>query len=204
MIAFHQFLLHLLLLHFRFRGAFLMATPTRFNPREKKEPLWYRLRLRRSQFSDDFKKSPECACIDQWHFFFSNDLSDQAVAKKICATCPMLRPCTMWAIHGGYDGDDPFWIIAGMEPEWRRLIREGHENFWDWSQEFNFPAQAARAAARKRAYRGQRKRDQRRADKAPCPRCGSNECVVRDGRDRTTNRQQYRCFDCGPFLGEEL
>ena len=177
---------------------------TATNPNDKLPPLWFRIGRRRV-ITDQFKEG-NCACADRWHVFYSDDLTDQAAAKKICATCPVLHPCTLWALFGNFDrGGDAYGIIAGLDPDQRERIRSGREHFWDWTKDFNWAEKATRAAARERERRKIRKRDQRRNEIRPCPGCGSNQYVVREGRDRVTNRQHYQCTACGPyFLGEAL
>jgi predicted RNA-binding Zn-ribbon protein involved in translation (DUF1610 family) len=199
----HLILVQLFLLRaIRLQGGLIMTVAT--NPKGKLPPVWFRVGRRRV-ITDQFKKDRRCACIDQWHFFYSSDLSEQAVAKKLCASCPMLHPCTLWSLYGDCDKDGSFGIVAGMDPDQRDRIRSGREEFWDWPKEFNYAAKAAKAAARKRERLGLRKRDQRHLEIPACPGCGSNQYVVREGRDRITSRQQYQCTTCGPyFLGEEL
>jgi ribosomal protein L37AE/L43A len=152
-------------------------------------------------------QSPHRACLQQSHFFFSEDLSEQVIAKKICASCPMLHPCTAWALSDhGYDlNNDYYWIIAGLDPDQRRRIREGRETFYDWTTDFSYAQSFSKAASRERSRKGTKKREQRRSEMPCCPGCGSSQYVNRDGRDRETDRQKYRCTACGPyFLGEEL
>jgi predicted RNA-binding Zn-ribbon protein involved in translation (DUF1610 family) len=157
---------------------------------------------------DDFKSSPKRNCIGHGLLFFSDDLSDQAAAKNLCATCPLFRLCTRWTLEnleveaqeGGFEG-----IFAGMNGDWRRRIYYGLENYWDWRKAHNHARNAAKAAARKREQAGERKRDHRYAELEDCPRCGNREDVMREGRDRITDRQVYRCMDCGHrFQGELL
>ena len=180
-----------------------MTTATITNPHNKQEPVWLRVGRRRP-ITDEFKNTHRCACIHQSHLFYSDDLSDQALAKKMCADCPVLHPCTLWALYS-QECDTDFGIVAGMDPDWRRRIREGRERFWDWSKEFNYVQRATKAAARKRASRGQKKRDLLRTEMPACPECGSNQYVHRAGRDKAQNCQRYECTACGPrFLGEEL
>lgn len=183
-----------------------MTTKTATNPKGLDEPMWYRIRKRRP-VSDTFMQNPRRGCLNQQHLFFSDDLTAIEAARKICASCPMLRPCTVWALsdHGCDLDGHYFWVVAGMDPDQRRRIREGKERFHDWTKGFSYSKRAARAAARERERNGERKRDQRRSELPLCPGCGSNQCVRRDRRDRTTNRQRYECTACGPyFLGEAL
>lgn len=168
---------------------------------EKHPPLW--LYGGTKPATDDFKRDGRCNCINQPDVFFSDDLSDKVIAKKMCAECAMLHPCTRWTLEN-YDRQTEG-IFAGMDSDQRRRIANGQERYTDWSKEFNFTQRLARAAARQRDRRGIRKRDRRQAEMPCCPGCGSNQYVVREGRDKTVNRQQYQCTACGPyFLGEEL
>jgi hypothetical protein len=179
------------------------AKPSPTNPYNKQEPMWYRIGRRRP-VTDGFKNLHRAACIHQQSVFFSDDLSDQVIAKKICSTCPTFNACALWALLSP-NCDTEFGIIAGMDPDHRRRIREGRENFWDWRPKFNYAEKAAMAAKHKRDRDGVRKRDRRRTEIPLCPGCGSNHDVSRDGRDKVHNRQRYTCTTCGSsFLGEEL
>jgi len=129
-----------------------MTTPMN----KRKSPLW--LYGGHKPATDDFKANPRCNCKDRWHYFFSDDLVDQAIAKGLCATCPMLHPCTRWTLENYESVVDG--IFAGMDAAWRRRIYYGVETYWDWAKEFNYSQSAARAAARKRARLGISKRNQ--------------------------------------------
>jgi hypothetical protein len=179
-------------------------TITATNPKNKQEPVWFRIGRRRP-VTDLFKNTHSSACIHRSHIFYSEDLSDQALAKSLCATCPTFKACALWALLSP-DCDTEFAIVAGMDPDWRRRIREGREHFWDWRRDFNYAQRAARAASRKREHAGVHKREQRLREIPPCPDCGSNEYVNRDGRDKLLNRQRYQCTVCEPsyFLGGTL
>ena len=180
-----------------------MTTATITNPQNKQEPMWFRVGRRRP-VTDEFKNTHHCGCARQIDLFYSEDLSEQVQAKKVCAECPVFRPCALWALLSP-DCDTDFAIVAGMDPNQRLRIREGREHFWDWRRNFDYTQRAARAASRKRERNGIRKRDQRRDEIPPCPGCGSNQYVHRDGRDKVQNRQRYQCTACGPhFMGEEL
>lgn len=171
------------------------------NPRSKKPPLWVYGGPKPAP--DDFKASPRCNCRDRWHYFFSDDLQDQETAKNLCATCPMLHPCTRWTLEN-YE-ILPVGIFAGMDEDWRRRIYYGHETYWDWAREWKHSRRAARAAAYKRERQGIRKRDQRLTELPPCPDCDRADNVVREGRNKSVGRQKYRCTACERyFLGEEL
>jgi transcription elongation factor Elf1 len=145
-------------------------------------------------------------CIHQGHIFYSEDLSDQVIAKSICAKCPVFQSCAVWSLHGDLDQHNEYYgISAGMSPDQRRRIREGRERFWDWRRDFNYVQRAAKAAARKREHDGIRKRERRREEMPLCPDCESNENIQRVGRNKITNRQRYQCTTCGSrFEGEEL
>lgn len=176
-------------------------TITMTNPKGKKPPLWVYGGPRPAP--DDFKSSPRCNCKDRLHYYFSDDLSDQATAKGLCATCPMLRPCTRWTLENFESL--PEGIFAGMTADWRARIYYGIELYWDWAKEHNHARSAARAAARKRAKEGIRKRDQRCTELPECPDCHNRGKVLREGRNKARTHQQYLCKACGHrFLGEEL
>lgn len=174
-----------------------MTTDTR--KRRKVPPLW----LYGGKPTDDFKRDGRCNCIGKRDYFFSDDLSDQAIATKLCAECPLLHPCTRWTLHNFELLPDG--IFAGMTFDRRLRIYEGREKYWDWAKEFSYPAKAARAASRTRERKGVRKRDQLRIEVPLCKGCGSNQYVSRSGRNKTHNKQRYLCTWCGHyFLGEEL
>lgn len=180
----------------------VMTVASATNPQSKQPPVWFRVGMRRP-INDEFKKDQRCNCIGKKEFFFSDDLSDQAIARKLCAECPLLHPCTLWTLTTWQL--QPYGIFAGMDPDQRARIAMGREDYWDWARDFNYAAKAARAAARMREKNRIRKRDQRRAELPLCPGCGNSQHIIREGRDRNTNRQQYQCTACGPyFLGEEL
>jgi hypothetical protein len=169
------------------------------NPQGRPEPYWFK-KGRTKPITDQFKNNHQSACINWQNTFYSDDLSDHAIAQKICATCPNYHPCALWAVYSS-DCDTDFGIVAGMDPDWRRRIREGRENFWDWTRRFSYSKKAAKAKYRK----GTGKRARRQAEIPLCPGCGSNHDARRDGRDRDENRQKYVCTACGStFLGEEL
>lgn len=171
------------------------------NPKDRKPPLWVYGGLKPAP--EDFKASPRCNCKDRGDYYFSDDLSDQATAKGLCATCPMLRPCTRWTLENFESL--PEGIFAGMDAAWRQRIYYGNETYWDWAKEFNHARSAARAASRQRAKAGIRKRDQTHAEMPNCPGCVGRTDVVREGRNKAKTHQQYLCKGCGHrFLGEEL
>lgn len=126
------------------------------NPHNQRPPLW--VYGGHKPASDDFKANPRCNCKERWDYFFSEDLTDQAVARGLCATCPMLRPCTRWTLENFESL--PEGIFAGMDAAWRRRIYYGVETYWDWAKEFNRAQVLARAAARQRARLGISKRNQ--------------------------------------------
>jgi Transcription factor WhiB len=183
-----------------------MTTRTRpsiTNPENKQEPMWFRIGRRRP-ITDEFKNNHRSACINWQEVMFDDeDLSNQVIARKLCASCVNFKSCALWALYGHCDTE--FAIVAGMDPDQRRRIREGRESFWDWRREFNYAQRAAKAAKHTRARNGVRKRDQRRDEIPLCRGCDSNQYVHRDGRDKSTDRQRFKCTDCGSyFLGEEL
>jgi transcription factor WhiB len=175
-------------------------TVTTYNPKNRKPPLW--IYGGEKPAPDDFMANPRRNCKERGHYFFSEDLQDIAEATRLCATCPLLRPCTRWTLENSEFL--PEGIFAGMDATWRRRIFYGVETYWDWAKEYNHARAAAKAAARQREKKGIRKRDQRNAELPECSQCQSRK-VIREGRDKISNRQQYQCKACGHcFLGEEL
>jgi uncharacterized protein YbaR (Trm112 family) len=176
-----------------------MLTTT--NPDNHKPPLWVYGGAKPA--TDDFKRNPRCNCIGRQEYFFSDDLSYRAIAQSLCATCPMLHPCTRWTLENFLFLPDG--IFAGMDYEWRARIYSGKETYWDWAKGFNRARKLTRANYRKREQMGMAKRDQRLIEIPLCPRCQHNQDVVRRGRDKATDRQQYACTTCRrSFLGEEI
>jgi hypothetical protein len=150
-----------------------------------------------------FLYNPKRNCIDKREYFFSDDPEYQVIAMNLCRTCPMFRACTRWTLANFLHL--PHGIFAMMSEETRSRIYYGKRRYRDPRPGFNYAKKRARAAAHKREQSGVRKRDQRRAEIPPCPGCGSNQYVVREGRCRITNRQEYKCMACGPYFpGEEL
>jgi len=187
----------------------MTATITKLNthPKARWEPVWYR-KGRNQPITDAFIRSHRGACIDQTHLFYSDDLSEQAQARRICSTCPVFEACALYSLYGDLDreGEGYFGIAAGMDPDERRKIRSGDVKFYDWRRHYSYVEEATKAAYRTAERTGKnRKSDRRRAEMPLCVGCGSNHDVCRDRRDRTLNRQQYHCTTCGSyFLGEAI
>jgi hypothetical protein len=120
------------------------------------EPTWFTIG-KRQPIDTDFMEDRDRACINWGHTFYSDDLSDQAIAKKICSTCPVFRECTLWAIFSP-DCDTRFGIVAGMDPPQRRRIRRGDETFRDWTETFNYIEASSKARYRERAKQNRHQR----------------------------------------------
>lgn len=109
--------------------------------------------------SEDFLSDPRRNCI-KWKgvawLFFSDDLVEQQMAKRLCATCPLFRACTRWSL--AHDRELEYGIFAMMTADRRHRIAEGREKYADPRRDFNFAQNAAKAAARKRARQGVHKR----------------------------------------------
>jgi predicted RNA-binding Zn-ribbon protein involved in translation (DUF1610 family) len=163
------------------------------NPENKQEPMWFRIGRRRT-VSDEFKNDPRRACLNQVHIMFSEDLCEQVMAKKLCASCRLFKECALWSLNAAEWEVPEFGIIAGMDPDQRRRIRERREHFWDWRRDFNYTQRVARAAARKRET------ERHRAEIPLCPGCGSNYDVIRDRWNRSVNQQRYHCTACGSYF----
>lgn len=71
------------------------------------------------------------ACIGLHRFFDGGqrrkrsvpDRARERVAKQICRNCPVLQPCTIWALHHYRDESA---VIAGMTGPQRRHVRKRH------------------------------------------------------------------------------
>lgn len=148
-------------------------------------------------------------CVGKQDYFFPRT-PDEAVdfvpiARQLCATCTAFRSCTRWVLSNPVPRDLDDGIFAGLTPDQRSRIWKGEEPYRDWRRDFNYTQRKAKAAARRRARAGVNKRVQRLGELVPCPSCHQTETVVRDRRDRESNRQSYRCNACKAYyLGEAL
>jgi WhiB family redox-sensing transcriptional regulator len=82
-----------------------------------------------SATATDWRANGICAQTDP-DLFFSDKEEDKAAAKKFCAACPSLAPCTVSALANG----EVFGIQAGMDEAERRA----HPDFQRAGSVFEF------------------------------------------------------------------
>lgn len=67
---------------------------------------------------DTWRADALCAQIGDWHPFFPADGCDPTPARRVCAHCPVRRPCLQDALDNHETG-----VWGGTTEHERRLIR---------------------------------------------------------------------------------